>query len=86
MNGQCKELWMNIHIYCFAVTDMMLYLDTHPNDQNALEHYQKLQDKYNELVEEYTCKYGPITPAQVHSDCYFSWAATPMPWEMEVYA
>ena len=86
MKEQCNELWKNIHICCFALTDMMLYLDTHPSDTVVLEQYIQLKNKYAELIDEYTCQYSPITPTQVHSNNCFSWASTPMPWEMEVYA
>lgn len=86
MNTDCKSLWMKIHKYEFALIELMLYLDTHLDDRCALAEYEKIQQIYNESVDSYSHMYGPITFNRVYSEDFFTWAATPMPWEMEVYA
>lgn len=86
MNANCRNLWMMIHKYEFALIELMLYLDTHPDDCTALAEYEKIQKAYNESVDEYSRMYGPITFNRVYSEDLFTWAVTPMPWEMEVYA
>ena len=35
---RCAALY-EISMVDFLLTDMMLYLDTHPNDKNALDYY-----------------------------------------------
>ena len=76
-----KELMKKIMEYGFAITDLGLYLDTHPKDTDSLMTYSSLRDTYNSLVIEYTRRYGPLTITQVRSDNYWTWISTPWPWE-----
>lgn len=67
----------------FAVNDFALYLDTHPDDRDALQKHCEYATKYNALKEEYQNKYGPLT-------IYFSsnewdWIDEPWPWERGAY-
>lgn len=86
MTMECKNLWMTIHKLEFTLIELMLYLDTHKCDTKALCEYQKIQHLYNDSLAVYEKTYGPIFFNQVHSENVFTWAETPMPWEMEVYA
>lgn len=67
----------------FAIDDIVLYLDTHPTDQDALEYYKKYRDLHHQAVYEYTEKYGPITADNVSVDNKWTWTECPWPWEME---
>ncbi len=66
----------------FAVHELVLYLDTHRNDRQALEmlHY------YHKLAMEgrmkYQQKYGPLTTWDIGSKQY-NWPDAPWPWEGE---
>ena len=67
----------------FAVVEMTLYLDTHPDECEAiayLNHYVKLK---NQLEKEYSYKYEPMSVALApESDGNkWLWALAPMPWE-----
>ena len=65
----------------FAVQDLALYLDTHRDDQEALELYRSYQKRYQECAMEYKRKHGPLTHKQV-SDCEgYDWLDDPWPWE-----
>lgn len=67
----------------FAIDDVVLYLDTHPTDPEALEYYKKYRDLYQQAAYEYTEKYGPITADNVSVDNKWTWTECPWPWEME---
>jgi spore coat protein JB len=67
----------------FVMTEVLLYLDTHPNDSEAIEYYAEMRQRYNEAVEAYESVIGPLSFNRTGADNYFDWAATPLPWEKE---
>ena len=68
----------------FALNDLALYLDTHPNDLNALKHYEFYQKKHEELTREYENKYGLITRKMSNNpNNRWTWCDGPWPWERE---
>lgn len=75
------ELLKKISAYAFAAYDWNLYLDTHPNDTDAITMFHKMADKANELRAEYEQSFGPLT-AEASSDTeYWNWIDDPWPWE-----
>lgn len=78
-----KEVCMNVYELGFVMTELLLYLDTHPDDLEAIEYYNKMKEKYKKAVKIYEDKIGPLTFTSVDCDNYWTWVATPMPWEME---
>lgn len=74
-------LMRKIMEYDFYIYDLNLYLDTHPDDCNALQEYQQMSAKHDELTNEYVQNYGPINARQVTSDNYWTWIESPWPWE-----
>ena len=65
----------------FAIQELALYLDTHPEDTEALQLYRAYQKLYHELAMEYGNTCGPITHHMpVDSKCY-NWLDDPWPWE-----
>ena len=75
------ELLLKIQMYSFAIKDVILYLDTHPTDQNMLNEYQRLINKKNELIKEYESKYNPLCSDNVNSDEKWTWINNPWPWD-----
>ena len=65
----------------FAIDDVVLYLDTHPTDEEALKYYEKYKKKNREAVKEYTKYYGPLTNENVNVENCWSWVEGPWPWE-----
>lgn len=59
----------------------MLYLDSHPDCQEALEYYRKHRDMLKKAVEEYENTYGPLTALGVSDKNRWTWATTAFPWE-----
>jgi len=69
--------------YKFAAHDMLLYLDTHPNDQKAFNIYKSLVAKANAIMQEYQRKNGPLTAKAAAEFDEFRWLESPWPWEKE---
>lgn len=58
-----KQRLMNAIYQCgFAISDITLFLDTHPKDPDALDYFQHMKHKYNHFVAEYETKFGPPYP------------------------
>ncbi len=67
----------------FAVNDVTLFLDTHPNDKDALEYFKTCCAMRAEALDEYTKIYGPLLVDDVsmtEAD-YWNWIEQPWPWE-----
>lgn len=65
----------------FAMVDLGLYLDSHPCNTEAISEFDDLKCEHEKLKAEYEKCYGPLTITG-NNDCnYWSWVATPWPWE-----
>lgn len=68
---------------CFVLNDVILYLDTHPHDMNALEYYRRKQQKLFEAKAAYLSAIGPVTPYEVDTSCgTWQWVSDPWPWQL----
>ncbi len=80
------ELLKCIQSYKFAAYDMLLYLDTHPDDKKAFEMFKQLVNKTKALIEEYEKEYGPLSARSAADFSTFRWLESPWPWEKEANA
>lgn len=76
-----NELKKAIQSYRFAAHDMLLYLDTHPEDEKAFALFKSLTRKANELQDSYQQKYGPLDVRAAAEYTEFNWIDSPWPWE-----
>ena len=83
MNNEQRRLMQQIYETGFAIDEAVLYLDTHPCDEQALAYYENYRKIYAKLVKEYTVSFGPLKAEQVAVSNQWTWAKTPWPWEME---
>ncbi|MDD5805132.1 spore coat protein CotJB [Blautia sp. HCP3S3_H10_1] len=76
-------LLRQINEVSFAVNDMLLYLDTHPDDEKALKFFKEVSSRRNQLMTEYAEKYGPLTidDAVKNNETSWKWSQQPFPWE-----
>lgn len=83
MDGANREkLYACIQATGFVCDELRLFLDTHPTDRAALEHWSRVSQVRNEAVNEYTKYFGPINAYQVENcDGSWSWVEDPWPWE-----
>lgn len=84
MNENAKILMREIDRASFAVDDITLYLDTHPEDQNALSYYHYVADLRRNAVNAYESQFGPLTIDGVRDQNKWTWITGRWPWEGEV--
>lgn len=75
------ELYRKLNAYAFAAYDWNLYLDTHPEDKDAIAMFHKMADKAKVLKTEYEDKYGPLTAEASKDMERWNWLDNPWPWE-----
>ncbi|MDO4555063.1 MAG: spore coat protein CotJB [Lachnospiraceae bacterium] len=78
-----KKLLYYINAVSFAVDDSKLFLDTHPDNKEALEYFDNYNKARNRALNEYAACFGPLTIATAVCDRSYEWANQPWPWEME---
>lgn len=78
-----EQLFRIITESSFALDDTIEFLDTHPDNQEALNYYHHYQKIYKEALKEYQECYGPINQKDVRQSNYWTWVQTPWPWEGE---
>ena len=65
----------------FAIQELALYLDTHRDDQEALELYRKYQSLYHNAMMSYSQEEGPLNHSIPGGDGGYRWLDDPWPWE-----
>ena len=76
-----RVLLNRIQICDFALNDVALFLDTHPDNQMALAFYKKHLEMRKQAHDEYVEKYGPITRMDYDGGARWNWVDSPWPWE-----
>lgn len=78
-----EQLLLYINQVSFVISDMLLYLDTHPFDCKALAHCNKHLAMRKHALKEYARLYGPLTidTANDAASESWEWVNTPWPWE-----
>jgi len=85
-NENEKEFLMNqIFAISFAVNDLTLYLDTHPDCPNGTSLFYELLKKRLDLLAEFSRKFDPLTQFSMGIDHFdaskYRWSEGAMPWE-----
>ena len=76
------ELLGRIREVEFAAVDLNLFLDNHPENQQALDEYNKFVRELRGLKEKYVEEYGPLTNFGYCESKYpWMWVNEPWPWE-----
>ncbi len=76
-----QMLMSKIKKYDFALKELNLYLDTHPDCRRALAMFNQYNALRKTAAEEYARKYGPITPDETNDTQHWTWIDAPWPWE-----
>lgn len=78
-----SELMEKIQMVDFALVDLTLYLDTHPQDTLAIQHYNQLAMESRDLKTVYEEHFGPIRQyGGSYSGYPWSWGNSPWPWQV----
>lgn len=80
-----KQLLNKINEVSFAIDDIVLFLDTHPCDTQALQFYNEKLQIRQKLMKEYEQHFGPLTVkcGESYNDENWKWVLQPFPWENE---
>lgn len=76
------QLLNEIYDTSFALNDLTLYLDTHPEDAQALSEFHQLKNRRKTAMSAFEQDYYPLTV-----DCIsggkngWTWGDTPAPWK-----
>ena len=80
-----EHMMAELSTISFAINDLTLYLDTHPNCQNGLSRFKELLQRRLTLLADFADKFYPLTQISMitgenDTDCY-GWGEGPAPWE-----
>ena len=67
----------------FAITDIDLFLDTHPADRDMVQKRAVYERELMPLIQAYEEKFGPLTKDE-NSANKWAWVKDPWPWDTEV--
>ena len=65
----------------FALNELALYLDTHPEDKETLALYRRYQELYHDHAKEFSQRCMPLNHATPVDDKEYTWLRDPWPWE-----
>lgn len=81
MNEQANML-TGIDSLGFAMIDLNLYLDLHPDDKKMIDVYNQYRIQKDELMKQYQNRFGPLlTNSDALKSYPWAWNQTPWPWE-----
>ena len=83
MGNNKEQLLRDIGIVDFVLTELTLYLDTHPFDRNAMEYFNHYNRIKHQMEKEFSMKYFPLTVNMAESNKEWRWGMAPLPWEGE---
>lgn len=75
-------LLKKISTYKFAIIDIQLFLDTHPDDKSMLNKLNEYKKTVTPLVREYETKFGPLKKSNEDNNTWL-WVKNPWPWDTE---
>ena len=75
-----EKLLKRIAAYDFAIVELHLFLDSHPNDKTAESKINEYISKSNKLRHEFEIKYGPLVATNKGANRW-AWISNPWPWD-----
>lgn len=78
-----ETLLYQVMQYKFALIELNLYLDTNPNDAEAVALYNKYLAIEKQMCDKYESMYGPLTlDSNYLGKNTWNWKNSPWPWEV----
>ncbi len=75
-----EELILKLYEYDFALNDLSLYLDLHPEDSSVYNLFKKYTEESKKYMESYEKMYGPLELTDSNYSSYM-WEKGPWPFE-----
>lgn len=79
--NQRENLLKKLSAEQLALWDTDLFLDTHPENQMALNARRGYAENTSTLIQEYTERFGMLTHASPESGDRWQWICDPWPWD-----
>lgn len=79
--NQKEQMLKDIGIVDFTVTELALFLDTHPKDSMAMEYFNHYNRMNVQLKREFSRNYYPLKLEYADSNQEWRWGDAPLPWE-----
>ena len=77
-----NELLKELSAQSFAALDLQLYIDTHPDDAEAIAAYNECVRAYEAARVGFEKSHGPLYSfVSPGPDTHFDWVNSPWPWE-----
>lgn len=74
-----QDMINQIRCLDFAIIELALYLDTHPDNEKAICLHNEYANKLKNLKDQYQKMYGPLS---IYFPCKkWRWLEEPWPWE-----
>ena len=84
MDTERERQMKKVQMYGLAQHDAALFLDTHPQNKDALDYYEKVNTMFMAASHEYISKYGPLEKGAGSAETpKWDWINGPWPWEGE---
>lgn len=78
-----KKMLEDLMAVDFVLLELNLYLDTHPQDLQAIRQYNEFAQHREQLAREYERQFGPLQNfGQSPSPSPWAWNNGPWPWQM----
>ena len=78
-NNLQEQMKMDLKSCGFAILELALYLDTHPDDMRAICLHNEECKRYRKISDEYQKIYGPLTIGYPCNS--WRWLEEPWPWQ-----
>ena len=83
MPPEFYQLLEEIQAIDFVIVELNLYLDTHPDDFDAINQFNEMTEQSMKLKIQYEEKFGPLMNfGRSYSNYPFNWVDTPWPWQV----
>ncbi|KGX87994.1 spore coat protein CotJB [Pontibacillus litoralis] len=83
MSQEYYALLEEIQAVDFVLVELTLYLDTHPQDYQAIQQFNQYAKQSKHLKKQYESLYGPLRQyGESYSSYPWNWADAPWPWQV----
>jgi spore coat protein JB len=77
------EIMEELQAVDFVIVELTLYLDTHPDDQEAIQQYNSMIKQRKKIKKNFEQQFGPLTSfGGSYSPYPFQWKEAPWPWQV----
>jgi spore coat protein JB len=76
------QLLEEIQAVDFVLVELTLYLDTHPDDEKALNQFNQYATYSNQIKKNFSAQFGPLQQGTVNSNDRWDWGSGPWPWQV----